>query len=72
MVLVVTIPGTCSFVSVMRAAAELDVLVSGVVLKVIIYTCGGTVLKQVFLLGCISLVTGTPLLVWMELWIFSV
>ena len=42
-----------------RATASLDVVVSGLVMKVIVSTGGGTVFKQVLLLGGISLVTGT-------------
>ena len=59
MVLVVTVPGTCSFVVVVRAAATLSVVVSIVVLKVTVSAGSGTVLELFFLLGGSSLVTGS-------------
>ena len=59
MVLAATIPGTCSFVAVTRAAAALAVVVSALVLKVTVSAGGGTALERGFLLGDSSPMTGT-------------
>ena len=58
MVLAVTVPGTYYFVVVIRDAATLAVLISGVVLKVTLSAGSGTALERVFFLRGSSLVIG--------------
>ena len=62
--LVVTIPGTCSFVPVKRDSDALHIVVSGVVLNLTVSAGGGSVFDRFFLLGVSSSVGGTCFHFW--------
>ena len=50
MVLIITVPRTCSFVAETRDTSALAVIVSIVVTKVTVYASDGTTLERAFLL----------------------